>query len=135
MSDEKPALGVMKLWEYDSAVAYEAKCVCGNDDHNLQFFVEIDECDEVVLNFYTKVSTDYWTDHIKIDTLNIENPVLYSAAVTMSNFVNSIARKLKLTYNIWCDGYVNYEQSLIMGPKQSSIFANTILDAIKGFKK
>ena len=121
MTPETPASGVKKIWEYNTSVAYDVGCTCGDPNHTVVFVVEQDDdCQMIVVNTYVTVKTDYWSEFYKANVYDIDNPVLYTIASSFKGLVNSVATRVCLIYDILVHGYVKYEQSVLM-PKQVAL--------------
>lgn len=135
MNYKEPALGIMKMYEYDNSVAYEVKCTCGNEDHTLHTVVEAFD-DNVAVTTFVTVNTDYWSEWLKLDIDKlVDNYFLYSAAYSLLGFINYIARNLKLTYHIWVKGCVKFENSTIMTLEQANNYADTLKHAVETLEK
>lgn len=130
MNTQEPAEGIMKTGDYNTCKSYEVNCSCGNADDTLSFFVEVDE-GTISVSTYTTQKTDWWTDYYNKNAVyQFKNPVVCYFNYVIRGFLNSLSHRLKLTYNIWVDGYVTYEQCTIMSKQQALNYANTLLTAI-----
>jgi hypothetical protein len=130
MTKEIPALGVTKIWEYDTATAFDVSCACGSDEHRFQMIVDIDEHDEIVVTSYITMTTDYWSEFIKKPLYNIDNSFVYTVLSSVKSLVNSLATRLKLTYNVWGKGHITYESTVIMSKQHALNYASAIIDSI-----
>lgn len=133
MSYQEPILGISKVYDYGTSKCYKVDCQCGSDDHSITMDIEKDDdLSDVVVNTYVTVSTSYWDETVSLSSLchKIENTFLYNIAYFWISMFNSLVRKVKLTYNIWIDGYVKFSTSTIMTKNQAKNFADTINHAI-----
>ena len=126
-----PAEGIMKTSDWGDSKMYNIQCTCGNDDDSIEFMVEADEFNVTVTTFTTQ-KTAYWDHPFNVsDTYKIKNSFLSSLAYTTLNTLNGLHHRIKLTWNLWFDGYLKYQQSTIMTEQQTLNYAETLKSAIK----
>ena len=131
MKAQEPALGIMKTGDYGTCKSYTVQCSCGSPDDELKFEVESDELGISVLT-YTTQKTDWWTDtYNQNKAYEFKNPILFQINYVGRGLLNSIAHRLKLTYNIWVKGYLEYEQCTMMSEQQALNYTNTLITAMK----
>lgn len=134
MKFQKPAQGISQFYDFGHSKAYHVDCTCGNDDHRISFDVESED-GHININTYVTVSTDYWTDMISTNGYFTMKPEFIGTFLYYSiNYINSVVRKVKLTYNIWVKGYYTMQSTLMMNEQQSYNYAKTIELAIKEVK-
>ena len=136
MKAQEPAEGILKINEWGNSKMYTVRCTCGNTDDDIDFEVEADDLGVTVYT-YTTQKTDWWVDSYEQykSYERFKNPLLFQIDFVVRGFLNSLAHKLKITYNVWVNGYVNYSQSLIMTEQQALNYANTLNKAIKDVKE
>jgi hypothetical protein len=134
MNDLKPQIpadGIMKTSDWGSSKMYAIHCSCGNDDDNIEFMVEADEFNVTVTTFTTQ-KTAYWEYPFDVsETYKIKNSFLSSVAYTTLSILNGLHHRTKLTWNLWVDGYLTYQQSTLMSEQQTLNYAETLKAAIK----
>jgi hypothetical protein len=113
---EKPAVGILKIGEFDSSRSYRIDCQCGSADDTIYLDVEADST-HVYVAHYVKVKSRWWT--------NEDRWYLF----------RQFWLRLKQTYNIWFRGYLEYEAETLMSEQQAYNYAHTILEAVKDVKQ
>ena len=128
MEYQKPALGITQTFDYGKSSAYRIDCTCGDTTHDISMFVEHDhDHGGIVVETFVTVTTDYWTELLKWQTHNIDNPLLYSIVYNVKQFVNGLYTRLRLTYHIWTEGYMKFEGSTIMKDQQAYNYGMTLV--------
>lgn len=131
MKAQEPAFGIMKTGDYGTCKSYTVQCSCGSPDDELKFEVESDELG-ISVTTYTKQKTDWWTDTYNLNkSYTFKNPILFQVNYVVRGLLNSVAHRLKLTYNIWVKGYLEYEQCTMMSEQQALNYTNTLVTAMK----
>jgi len=126
-----PAVGIMQTNDWGNSKMYAIKCECGNDDDDIEFMVEADEFNVTVTTFTTQ-KTAYWDRPFDLsETYKIENAFLSSIAYSWLSFLNGLHHRLKMTWNLWFDGYLKYQQSTIMSEQQTLNYAEALKAAVK----
>jgi hypothetical protein len=136
MKAETPAQGIMKTGEFGDSKFYKVVCGCGQPDHDVDFEVEADETG-VNVNTYITAKTDYWTETVK-KRYNIDNPYLQEWDWYWKDIVNGVVRRLKMTWEIWTQGYIRTQTTIAMSEQQALNYAETLKSAIQdvqNFKK
>lgn len=136
---QKPAEGILMLKDFGDSKYYKISCDCSNDDHTIDMSIDI-EVDEdftkqIELNLYTTQTSDYWNKLVDWKVHEIDNFWLYSIVNSLHGFINGFFHRLKLTKNIWFDGYLEYSSHHILTRQQAINFAETIKSTIKEFDK
>lgn len=129
MNAETPAEGIMKTGEYGDSKFYKVVCGCGQPDHDLNFCVEADETG-VNVNTYASVKTDYWSETVK-KRYDIDNPYWQELDWTVKDIINGFVTRLKLTWRVWTQGYLQCETTIAMSKQQALNYAETIRSAVK----
>lgn len=129
MKAQKPAEGILKVNEWGSSKMFKVVCGCGQPDHELNFEVEADDIG-VNVNTYVTVKTDYWTETVK-PSMGIDNPYLEEVDWAVKSIINSLVRKIKLTWQLWTRGVISTESTITMTGQQALNYAATIEAAIK----
>ena len=132
MKAETPAQGIMKTGEFSDSKFYKVVCGCGQPDHDIDFEVEADETG-VNVNTYVTAKTDYWTETVK-KRYDIDNPYLQELDWTLKDIVNGFFRRLKMTWEIWTQGYITTQTTIAMSEQQALNYAETLKSAIKDVK-
>lgn len=127
-----PAEGIMKTSDWGNSKMYKIQCTCGNDDDSIEFMVEADDLDMITVTTFTTQKTAYWDYPFDVsNTYKIKNSFLSSVAYTTLNVLNGLHHRFKLTWNLWVDGYLKYQQSTLMSEQQTLNYAETLKTAIK----
>jgi hypothetical protein len=109
---QKPAEGILLQKDFGNCRFYNIPCDCGNPEHNITLEIEADETG-ISVRHYVKVKTDWWT-----------MPTSY-------RWLNDFIHRCKLTWNVWINGYLEYEATTIMSEQQAFNYACTITQAIR----
>ena len=136
MKSQQPAEGILKRSDWGNAKYYSVSCSCGNDDDNLEFIVEADETG-INVSTYTIQKTDYWTEAVS-KRFDIENIWHQEFDWFWKDMWNGFVTRLRLTKNIWWDGYVKYQSTTVMTEQQTLNYAETLKSAVNDvseFKK
>jgi len=131
MKAEKPAEGIMVTGKFDNSKFFQVECSCQADDHTIGFEVEADrEFGEISVNTWTTQKTAWWNEVVK-PRYDIDNEFLQGLQWFWAGLVNGLGNRLRLTKNIWIDGYVKYESFTIMNKQQALNYAEALKSAIK----
>jgi len=136
MTPQEPAEGILLQNDWGATKVYEVTCSCGTDDHSHRIWVEADD-DRVTVATLTKQETNFWTKVVE-PRYDIENEFLQKINWFVTGFINGIATRIRLTKNIWFDGYVTYESFTMLTEQQALNYATVLQTAIKDvaeFKK
>lgn len=129
MKSETPAEGILKRSDFGDSKFYSVACSCGNDDDAIEFEVEADEMG-VTVNTWTIQKTDYWTEAV-MKRMDIGNPWAEEVDWFLKDIWNGFVTRLRLTKNIWWDGYVKYQSTTIMTKQQALNYSETLKSAVK----
>ena len=113
---QEPAEGILKTHDFGNSKVYTVACSCGNSDDNIDIDIEADDCG-VTVHHHVKVKTSWW-----------DTPTHYS-------FINGFLHRVKMTYNLWINGYLEYESWTIMTPQQTINYAHTLTQASEDVQK
>lgn len=131
MDYQEPAEGIMKLYEHGTSVFYNIKCQCQNPDDELNFELEVDDFNEIMLNTYVKSKTPYWKSLVNDCKYPMfDNSWLYSIDWNIRSIINGLYHRIMVTYEVWIKGYVSYHSTTIMNRQAAYNYAHTILKAI-----
>jgi hypothetical protein len=133
MKFETPASGILKVNDFGNSKWYHVVCGCGQPDHTLTVEVEADETG-VHVNTYATVKTDFWSNAIE-KRYDIDNAWLQKFDWFWKDCVNGFIARVKLTWNIWFNGYIRTETTTLMSEQQALNFAETLKSAITDVKE
>jgi hypothetical protein len=133
MKAQLPAEGILKTNDYGNSMWYHVVCGCKEAGHSLTVEVEADETG-INVNTYATVKTDYWSQTVD-KRYNIDNPWLQEWDWFWKDIVNGLVTRLKLTWAIWVNGYVQCETTIAMSEQQALNYAETIKLAITDVKE
>ncbi len=130
MTPQKPAEGITLDRDFGDSKFYTVNCSCGSPDDAIEFYVELDSDKmDITVNTMLTQKTDYWTQRFNA-------PARSNKFVELGyNFANALWTRIKLTANIWIDGYVEYKSYTIMSKQQALNYANVLKTAIKEVEK
>jgi hypothetical protein len=134
LEPQLPAEGILTISDYGTSKIYKVDCTCGNEDDAITFEVDVDDYYNITVNTWTVQKTSWWDDPFKqTESINKLDP--YSSWWTINYFVrawlNSIAHRCKITWQVWTKGYVRYNSSTIMTRQQALNYAATLQQAVK----
>lgn len=107
-----PAEGIMKTNDFGNSKYYAIPCQCGNTDDEIRVEVEADDCG-VTIHHWVKVKSNWWS-----------TPTRYK-------WINGLLHRIKITYNVWLNGYVEYESWTILNRQQTINYSNMLIQASK----
>lgn len=129
MKAQKPAEGILLVNEWGSSKMYKVVCGCGQESHEHIVDIEADETG-VNVNIYGTVKTNYWSETVD-KRYDIDNPWLQEFDWFWKDLVNSVVRKVKLTWELWTTGAVTTETTIALTAQQALNYAETLKTAIK----
>lgn len=133
MKAEKPALGIMRTHDFGNSVFYDVACSCGNEDDTISFEVEAED-NQVTVHTWTKKKTDYWNNRFE-KKYDIENEFLQHLHWAWVDFFNGTWARVKLTWNVWINGYLEYHSYTLMTKQQALNYAEILKDSIVQVEK
>jgi len=133
MKPQLPAEGIMKTGDFGNSKFYKIACQCSDPDHDVDFEVEAEE-PNVSVNIHVTVKTDHWTESVK-KRYDIDNPYLQELDWFWKDLWNGIATRLKLTWQVWTQGYIKTQTTIAMTEQQTLNYAETLKTAVKDVKE
>lgn len=131
LKPQEPALGIMQTQNAPEFKMYHVECSCGNSDDAIDFTVE-ENAGEVTVQTFTTQKTAWWQDPFKQrKSYEIDNEFLYQLNYYARGFLNAMAHRLRITWDVWVYGYVKYSQSTIMTPQQALNYSDTLRQAVE----
>jgi hypothetical protein len=127
---QKSAEGIMLTHDFKDSKFYDVQCTCGNEDDSIEVQVEVDEYEEIMIHFYTTGKTKWWKTLVDWQTYKIDNPILYFIVNSTQSLINGIHQRIKITWDVWINGYVEYQTTTILNKQRALNFSQTLLDAI-----
>ena len=130
LTPQTPAEGIMQTINYPDCKIYKVECNCGGTDDAITFSVEKDH-GEVVVHTFTTQKTSWWQDPFhQRKSYDIKNELLFQLNYYLRGFLNALAHRLTITWNVWIKGYVEYQQTTIMTKQQALNYASILQQAI-----
>jgi hypothetical protein len=136
MTAETPAEGILKRSDFGDSKFYQVVCGCGQEYHDHNFEVEAADTG-INVNVYLTVKTNYWSETVE-KRYDIDNPWHQEFDWFWKDLVNSVVRKVKVTWELWTTGAVTAQTTIAMSEQQALNYAETLKQAIqdvKDFKK
>lgn len=116
MYPQLPADGIARIGNFADSSLYNIDCSCGNPAHSV--VVEVEAANNSVdVTTYVTVSTNYWWTFFE-KRYDIDNALLQSADWLWKDIANAVLNRIRLTWNIWSNGYVETETTITMTPQQ-----------------
>jgi hypothetical protein len=137
MKAQIPAQGILKHSDYGTSMSYHVACNCGSPDCSHNVWIEAEtEPDMITITTYTMQKTDYWTESAKLryDKEGIAQWFDWF----WKGLWNGLMIRLRLTKNIWFDGYAKYEAGILMNEQEALNYAETLkrsINDVREFKK
>ena len=129
MKYQPPAIGIMKIMDTNSCKGYKIDCDCHFDDHSITTFISSEYYDISMETYIT--AAVLWDNPYSFKTSSIW---LYSIYYSIAARLYSFYKKLKITKELWINGYVKYEHTILMNKQQAYNFAETIKQTIEELK-
>lgn len=133
MNAQAPAEGILKRGDYGDSKFYQVVCGCGQDYHDHNFEVEAADTG-VNVNIYVVAKADYWYETVE-KRYDIDNVWQQEWDWFWKDLVNSVVRKIKLTWEVWTTGTVRVQTTIAMSEQQALNYAETLKSAVKDVKK
>lgn len=129
MNAQLPAEGILLNKDFGTAKSYTVYCTCGcGIEQNL--WVEAEEDFGITIHTYTIEKTDYWTEAVP-KRYDISNDWIQEFDWFWKDLWNGLCKRLRLTKNIWVDGYVKYESTMILTKQQALNYSEILKQAIE----
>ena len=133
MKVQNPAEGIMLTHEWGQSKMYKISCGCGQPYHDHDVEVEADDTG-VNVNIYISVKTDYWTETFK-PNYGLEPEWAEEFDSAWKSIINSLIRKVKLTWELWTTGAVTSQTTITMSEQQALNYAEALKLATKDVKE
>lgn len=104
MKAEKPAEGILRLNDWGDSKWYQVSCDCTDPDHAHTVDIEADD-HSVTVTIYATVKTKFWSRN-----------------------------RWRQIWDILCQGYVEYEGSIILKEQQAINYASALTSAVNDVK-
>jgi hypothetical protein len=130
---EKPATGILKIADYGTSKFYKIECQCGNDDDQVTFEVEVTDCNDISLNTWMYLKSEYWRDTFNLnESLNQIKSGTWQWSVNYSirSWLNDLAHRCRVTWQVWTKGYIKVQGTTMMSRQQTVNYAHTLLTAV-----
>jgi hypothetical protein len=131
MEYQKPAENIMLTHDFKDAKFYSVNCSCTNPDDKIDLEIEADEYGEIVVYFHTTAKTHWWKTLANWETHKIDNPFLYLIVNSVQSLINGLHQRIKLTKEIWWNGYISLQTTTILTKQTALNFSETLKDAVK----
>jgi len=105
MNYQIPAEGIMKTGDWGDSRVYRIACICHDEDHNHNMWVEADDND-ICVTIYTTGKTNWWSKS-----------------------------RWQHIWTLLTKGYVDTESSVHLTKQQAFNYANTLLSAVDDVEK
>jgi hypothetical protein len=128
MNPQTPAEGILLRKDWGDAKSYVVECECGCEQHTHHVWVEADE-GGVSVRTYVELKTDFWTQAVE-PKYDIDNDMLQWYNWFWTGLWNSLCTRLRLTKEIWFNGYAKYEGTICMSRQQATNYAETLINAV-----
>lgn len=133
MEPQVPAAGIMLQKEFKDEIFYTVACDCGSTDCEIELSIEVDrEFGHIVLNHYT---TQYTLPSSTPNTYFSYNHPLFDTEYKLRAFGYDLYRKLKLTYELWSNGYVKTQHTAILSEQVALNYLTAVNNAIIKLKQ
>lgn len=127
-----PAEGIMQTHKFKDSVFYSVNCSCGSDDHTIDISISYEkDYNDIVVEFYSKQKSLYWKKVADWDIYKIDNSWLFSIVYFIQGFINGLGHRLKVTKDLWWNGYIEYQSDTIMSKQTALNMAEAIKNAIE----
>lgn len=126
---QKPAMGILKHYDYGDLICYQIPCSCMNKDDEMTMTIEIDDGGEITVNTDIKPKSPYWRNFVS-ESSSFSNSILWNIDISCRSFINGLYHRLNITWQLWTKGYVQYYHTIIMNKQQAFNYAETIKQSI-----
>ena len=131
MKPQEPAEGISQQFSTPDFKCYRVDCSCGNPDDSIDFVVEVDDWQDIVVSHCTTQQTKWWEDNFdKRAAYNIKNEMLYNFVYYAKSFLNSLYHRMKVTWTVWTRGKVEYSSTVILTKQQALNYSEALRNAI-----
>ena len=131
LKPQEPAEGIMQTYNYPNFRTYHIECACADPDDAIDFIVE-ESHGEIVIQTSTTQKTSWWDDPFKKrQSFDIKSELLFNINYYVRGFLNALAHRLCITWDVWVKGHVKYSQTTIMTPQQAINYSNVLQQAVE----
>lgn len=135
MKYQPPSEGIMLNYNYANTTSFTVGCTCMNPDDRVNVLVETDEFGEITVIFEVEAKTLWWETLCSWDVYKIDNEFLYIIANSIKSLINGIYQRVKLTKDIWWNGYLKLQTNTILDKQRALNFYETLKNAIEHLEK
>lgn len=129
---QKPAEGIMLSGDYEDTKFFKTTCSCGSDDHTIDISISYEkDVDDIVVEFYSKQKSLYWQKVAGWNVYKIDNTWLFSIVYFIQGFINGLGHRLKVTKDLWWNGYIEYQSDTIMSKQTALNMSEAIKNTIE----
>ena len=128
LEPQTPAEGISANTPVTNSVyrSYKITCLCGDGDHDIHVEVEYaDDIDDVNVTFHTKHTTTFW-DRAVEPNYNMNSGLLEDIHFWWVGLINGLSHRLRVTWDVWMNGYVEYQATTVMTSQQSLNFRHSL---------
>lgn len=131
MKVQNPANGILKRFESNTSKTFYITCVCGSSDDNIDMSIEFDKTfDDVTVSFETIQKTDWYKVPEFWNIYDIESEWLAGIANYIQGIYQGMYHRLKITKDVWINGYVKYYGCAILTRQQAINLSDAITSSI-----
>ena len=136
LEPQTPAEGISLQGKYEDSSYYRVPCECGNPDCEVFICVEFEhDTKEITVIFETKQKTLYWKTLVDWEIHKINNPILSWIVNGAQSFINGLHQRLKITKQVWWDGYAEYQSHTIIKRQTALNMVEAIKNTIQELEK
>lgn len=119
---QTPSQGIRLEKDFHGAKWYTVSCECGNQDDEISVWVEQDDYQDVVVNFYVTTKSAWWKKSLNGDRW-------------YHRIWNGLSHRLKVTRDIWFRGFYITESCTILSKQAALNFAKALEDSVADLEK
>ena len=120
MEAQKPAEGILGLYQDPESRNYQIACQCGYDKHAHNIWITTDGR-EIVVELYWEVTAQ--------ETQSMRSPYRSRIMQWCSEVYHSFKYRVYTTYILWTKGYVSHEAEICLSAQQSLNYAAALTNA------
>jgi hypothetical protein len=131
LEPQTPAEGITATSpnSYQGYRSYKVTCLCGDCDHDMHVEVEwADDINDVNVTICTTQTTKFWDRAIE-PNYSKYNGMIEDLYFWYVGLVNGLAHRLRVTWDVWMNGKVEYQATTVMTAQQALNFAETLKTA------
>ena len=109
----------MKQYEYDTIQSYYIACGCGSDEDHVDMIIEYNKAlSDVTITMETTQKTDWWKSLDLWEVYDFDNEWIATIANSLLSLCKGIHHRLKITKDVWFNGYVKYYSFTMLNKQQ-----------------